>query len=150
MSIRWARLVLFLLTVGAMAAAQVPATYAYYDHVIFDNSLEKDGYFYSGGQASEPSTLKLVDGRLPVETKWFHSPPNALRLEWNASPQGGWEAGIALVMFRDRGPELHGSELTFWCYAPEKIAGDELPSMRLQDEDRGFSATLPLKNYVRE
>ena len=140
----------FLLLAVGWAAAQVPATYAYYDHVIFDNSLEKDGYFYSGGRASEPSTLKLVDGRVPVETKLFHSPPNALRLEWNASPEGGWEAGIAVVMFRDRGPELHGSELTFWCYSPEGISGSELPSVRLQDEDRGFSATLPLEKYVRQ
>ena len=136
---------LVLASAGSFAQA-----YAYYDHVIFDNSLEKDGYFYSRGQASEPSTLKLVDGRLPVEKKFFHSPPNALRLEWSGSAHGGWEAAIELVMFRDRGPELHGSELTFWCYAPEAISGDDLPLMRLEDEDRNFSATLPLKNYLRE
>ncbi len=131
-------------------AAQAQQNYPYYEHVIFDNSLEKDGYFYSAGHASEPSTLQLVDGKLPVETKFFHSPPNALRLEWTSSAQGGWEAAINLVMFRDRGPTLNGSELTFWCLAPAAIAGDQLPAMRLQDEDRGFSATLPLKNYVRE
>ena len=58
----------------------------YYRHTYFDNSLTSSSYFYSGGQAVSPSSLEQKDGRLPVETKTFFTPPNALRLEWQSQP----------------------------------------------------------------
>ena len=53
----------------------------YYRHIVFDNSLTSDNYFYSYAQASSPSLIEQKDGRLPVETRWFITPPNALRLQ---------------------------------------------------------------------
>lgn len=132
------------------ADAQSPRPYEYYDHIFFDNSITSDAYFYSGGMASEPSTVQLVNGKLPVETKIFHSAPNALRLQWTSKRDGGWEAQIEKIDFRNRSARLAGTELSFWCYAPEAIAAEELPSLRFADADKNFSATLALKDYVHD
>lgn len=133
MSYRFVLLVLLLAFEAHLAAAQSPAPfYPYYEHIVFDNSLEPDAYFYSGGRASAPSTLKLVDGKLPVEQRIVHTPPNALRLEWTSTAEGGWVGGLEYVKFRDRPPVLKGSVLSFWCYAPEAIPGSELPGLRLE------------------
>ena len=43
----------------------------YSDQVFFENSLSPENYFYSSGKVSAPSTLALVDGKLPVERE-FH------------------------------------------------------------------------------
>ena len=74
-----------------VVAASVRADTEYYHHVFFDNSLTPDSYFYSAGKATAPSLLTLLDGKLPVETHTFLTPPNALRLEWTSHPGGvGW------------------------------------------------------------
>ncbi len=80
----------------------------YFRHIIFDNSLTPDTYFYSYGQASGSSSVEQKDGRLPVETETFVSPPNALRLRWQSQVNGGWEAEkpgkeeatVAIPMYR--------------------------------------------------
>jgi hypothetical protein len=130
------------------AGAPAPRAYAYYDHVFFDNSIASDGYFYSRGMASEPSKIELINGRLPVETKIFHSAPNALRLQWTSKRDGGWEAQIERMDFRNRGLTFAGSELSFWIYAPEAIVAEELPSLRFADADKNFSGTVALKDFV--
>jgi hypothetical protein len=86
----------------------------YYRHIYFDNSLTSDSYFYSSGQASAPSVLEQTNWELPVETKIFLTPPNALRLEWQSEAGGGWEAEVRLMDFRYRYPELSGNSLYFW------------------------------------
>jgi hypothetical protein len=47
----------------------------YYQHILFDNSLESDAYYCSTGKASSPSTLELDHGKLPVSRTVFYTPP---------------------------------------------------------------------------
>jgi len=110
----------------------------YYRHVVFDNSLTPDSYFYSGGMANGSSFLELKNRRLPVETKTFLTPPNALRLQWQSQVGGGWEAEVRVNGFRNRYPELEGHNLYFWCFAPEAIAGDDLPMLVLSNRSEGL------------
>ena len=119
------------------------ATYAfsdteYYRHVVFDNSLTPDTYFYSAAKANGSSFVAARDSRLPVETGTFLTPPNALRLEWRSEPGGGWEAELHVVNFRNRYPELLGHNLYFWCYAPQAIAAADLPSVVLSTARQGL------------
>jgi hypothetical protein len=72
----------------------------YYQHILFDNSLESDAYYYSTGKASAPSTLELEHGKLPVSKTVFLTPPNALRLKWRSAADGGWEASILVIWRR--------------------------------------------------
>ena len=110
----------------------------YYRHVLFDNSLTPDAYFYSHGMANGSSFLELKDSRLPVETKTFLTPPNALRLQWQSQPGGGWEAEVRVDGHRNRFPELKGHNLYFWCFAPEAIAADDLPMLVLSNTSEGL------------
>lgn len=122
----------------------------YYRHVLFDNSLEGDAYFYSEAKASAPSLLERERDKVPVSRDIFFTPPNALRLRWRSVEGGGWEAGIRVVNFRNREIAFRGDTLYFWCYSEEGVAGQDLPEMRLQDAGENFSAPLDLGTYVKE
>jgi hypothetical protein len=54
---------------------RAPANQNYSEQVFFENSLSSENYFYSSGTVSPPSTLELIDGKLPVETDAFISGP---------------------------------------------------------------------------
>lgn len=121
----------------------------YYRHIFFDNSLESDAYFYSEGRASSPSLLELEHGKLPVSRDVFLTPPNALRLKWRSIPNGGWEAAIHVVDFRNRELSFSGDVLYFWCFSELGVAASDLPSIRLLDASRNFSASLNLGDSVK-
>ena len=120
----------------------------YYEHSFFDNSLMPDAYFYSSGKPSAPSTLELVHGHLPVNTKIFVTPPNALQLSWQSAVNGGWDAEIRVVNFRNRRSQFAGDTLYFWCYSQRGIAAADLPLVRLEDVGRNFSGPLPLGDFA--
>lgn len=129
----------------------------YYRHVIFDNSLTSDAYYNSVGKANGGSFLELNRERLPVETKVFLTPPNALRLQWQSQSGGGWEAEIHLDFFRNRFPEMKGQDLYLWCFSPEPIAADDLPDLLVSTTGQGlhvaefpgaFTEPLPLGKFA--
>src|SRR6266849_6336277 len=122
----------------------------YYRHILFDNSLESDVYYYSAGKASSPSTLELDRGKLPVSKTVFYTPPNALRLKWRSVPDGGWEASIRAINFRNRQISFHGDVLYFWCFSEEGIPAGDLPLIQLSDTNREFSKPLKLKSFVQD
>lgn len=148
---------LALATVLTSLPALAQNNSSYYRHVIFDNSLTSDNYFYSKGQSSGQSYLEQTDGRLPVESNIFLTPPNAIRISWQSAAAGGWLAQIRAVIFRNRSPQLSGGNLYFWIYAPEAIAAADLPKMVLStvregtqvaESDGSFSAPLDLGHYT--
>lgn len=121
----------------------------YYQHILFDNSLESDAYYYSAGRASDPSTLELEHGKLPVSKDVFYTPPNALRLKWRSVPNGGWEASIRAINFRNRHISFRGDALYFWCYSEEGSPASALPLIQLSDTDGEFSKALKLGRFVK-
>ena len=134
-----------------MFSAGSSAQSEYYRHVIFDNSGQLDIYWHSTASATAPSTLAGKAYHLPVESTIFHSPPNALRIEWKSLPKGGWDAEIHPVNFPNRFPELEGHTLFFWLYAPEAIAAADLPQVVLSDAKGGLQvATTPGRFTVPE
>ena len=122
----------------------------YYRHILFDNSVENDGYFDSDGKASTPSTLETFHNRLPVSRDIFYTPPNALRLKWRSDPSGGWVAQIRLIRFRNRDIHFVGDTLFFWCYSVEGIRGSALPLLRLSDMDNNFTGPVKLGDFVAD
>jgi exo beta-1,2-glucooligosaccharide sophorohydrolase (non-reducing end) len=115
----------------------------YYNHVVFDNSITPDYYYYSGGRSVTPSTVQLLSGALPVEKKNFFTAPNALRLQWQSAPGGSWEAEVRVVSVRNRPTDFRGDTLYMWCYSPEAIPAADLPFIQLEDEQHDF--TVPAK-----
>jgi len=122
----------------------------YYRHIFFDNSLTAGYYFYSQGHVTPPSKLALENGKLPVDTAVFFTPPNALRIEWLSNPNGGWEATVRLVNFRDRHPAFLGDTLFFWLYSAQPISADDLPLLWVSDIQENFSASLALGKFTSD
>jgi len=128
----------------------------YYSHVIFDNSLTSDYFFYSAGRASGQSFLEEKNHRLPIETKIFLTPPNAIRLQWQSAPGGSWIAEIKTTEGRNRAPGFSGHNLYFWIFSPQPISADDMPQIVLSTANEGlqvaefpgrFSDPLDLGKY---
>jgi hypothetical protein len=137
----------FRFTLPALAFLLASAAHGqteYYRHSVFDNSIERDFYFYSFAQATAPSTLEGKNWRLPVDSVHFLSPPNALRIHWQSMPGGGWDAEVHLDNFRNRSPGLSGRTLYFWVYSPTAIRSTDLPNVMLSNAREGLQvATFP-------
>ena len=113
----------------------------YYNHVVFDNSITPDYYYYSSGRSVFPSTIQLLSGALPVEHKNFFTAPNALRLQWRSVPEGSWEAEMRVVSMRNRLTDFRGRHtLYIWCFSNDAIAAADLPFIQLEDDDHDFTA----------
>src|SRR5579871_1345665 len=128
----------------SIASAQT----AYFRHSIFDNSVASDSYYYSLGRASAPSEVESVAGQLPVETRIFLSPPNAIRLKWKSMPGGSWDAEIRAVDMRNRVINFDGDTLFFWCYSSEALSAKDFPRVQLHDDGREFSAPIDISAYA--
>ena len=141
-TLRWFFCLLFL-PVLAVIPCHAAAPTDYYNHVVFDNSITPDYYYYSSGRAVFPSTIDLLSGSLPVEKKNFFTAPNALRLQWRSVAGGSWESEVRVVSMRNRPTDFHGDTLYIWCYSAEPIAAADLPFLQLEDEQHDF--TVPVK-----
>lgn len=139
---------LALLFVCAVVPARADQNYS--QQVFFENSLSPRDYFYSFGRASAPSTLRLIDGKLPIETNDFISGPNALDLEWDSLPAGGWMAQLRLYEWRDRTLYFPGANLWIWMRAPQGIAARDLPKLALRDAGRNFTWPLKIGDYTHD
>jgi hypothetical protein len=107
---------------------------SFYDrHVIFDNSQSDGGYESSEGYVVSPSALELNRGTIPVETGYFTSPPNALRLAWKSAPGGDWRITIEITRRYARPFGFEGDALTFWCFSDSEITAANSPRVYLTD-----------------
>jgi hypothetical protein len=138
-----AYLLLLLISVVASVSEAV-AEPDYYSHVVFDNSVTSDFYYYSGGRAVYPSIIQLQSGQVPVESKIFYTPPNALRLQWTSVANGSWDAEVRVQDIRNRRRNFLGDTLYLWCYSPQEIPADDLPLIQLEDEAHEFTAPMRL------
>jgi hypothetical protein len=146
------RLVLAFISLSFLTAIPCTAATAsdYYNHVIFDNSITSDYYYYSGGRSVFPSSVDLLSGSIPVEKKNFFTPPNALRLQWRSVAGGSWETEVRVVSMRNRPTNFLGDTLYMWCYAPQAIPAADLPAIQLEDEEHNFTAPLKLDGIAAD
>ncbi|HEY1579145.1 MAG TPA: glucoamylase family protein [Terracidiphilus sp.] len=136
-------LALSMLAMATLPAAQAQQS-AYYDRVLFDNSLTADRYFYSEVAVQQPSNVEANAGKLPVDGEHFHTPPNALRLHWVSNAGGGWQAHVRVNVWRNRILHFTGDTLSFWCYVPEPLSEQDVPKLVLRDEGRTPSDPVDL------
>jgi exo beta-1,2-glucooligosaccharide sophorohydrolase (non-reducing end) len=139
---------LFLLAALAGRSSSARADQNYSQQVFFENSLSPGAYFYSSGKVNGPSTLRLVDGKLPVETEHFISGPNALSLEWKSMPNGGWTAEVRLYRWRDRTLDFPGTNLWLWFYSADGIDSGAMPKLALRDADGNFTWPLAIGTFT--
>jgi hypothetical protein len=120
----------------------------YLNHLVFTNSSTPDNDFYTGARSVAPSALASPNGRLPVDTHTFFTPPNALRLEWKSVEGGSWDAEIRVVSYDNRPTDFLGDTLSFWCYSGDRMAAADLPQIQLTDDQHNFTARVPLGEFV--
>ncbi len=156
-SLRYIMVVVFAGTC-LLTASRSSAQTSYYRHIFFDNGPRTPAYFYTSGKAVAPSIVELQNGKLPLDSKIFLTPPNSIRLSWQSSAGGSWDAAVRVLEFRDREILFDGDILSFWLFSPEAIAASALPELRLHDTRRGFSAAIrigefsgniPAKKWIR-
>ncbi len=137
----------------AAAVSAEEGSVIYDDHVLFDNSPADGGYDASTCSLVAPSSLETIDGKFPVDTQRFVSPPNGLRLRWTSATGGDWHMTLRVRRHHARPRDLRGNALTFWCFSESEItpAGSPLiylldvadnrsPSIKLVDSDRRIPA----------
>jgi exo beta-1,2-glucooligosaccharide sophorohydrolase (non-reducing end) len=152
MSNRLLRILFVLLTLLVLLAADAPARadQNYSQEIFFENSLSSASYFYSSGKASPPSTLKLVDEKLPVSSELFVSGPNSLELQWKSVTDGGWSAEVKLYEWRNRTRSFPGAKLFFWVYDADGIKKVDLPHLALRDISGNFTQPLDLGPFTQD
>lgn len=117
---------------------------AYDRHVVFDTSLPDRGYYYSQGTVVAPTELEIVEGRIPVETAKFVSPPNGLRLKWKSARGGDWQMTLKAANRYGRRFEFEGDTLTLWCFSESELSADESPRVSVQDANGVSLPTITL------
>ena len=141
---------LFVLLAFLVAGTRARADQNYSDQVFFENSLSPANYFYSRGKVSPPSTLELIDGKLPIESDTFISGPNALKLQWESAANGGWSAELKLYEWRNRTRLFPGTKLFLWLYAERGIRAADLPRLALRDAEGDFTQPIELGTYTQD
>jgi exo beta-1,2-glucooligosaccharide sophorohydrolase (non-reducing end) len=136
-----------LLYAGAsvlFATGLVHAAVDYDRHVFFENSLPDRSYNQSEGMVVAPSQLDLADGKVPVESQHFMSPPNGLRLKWKSASGGEWRIKLKSMARYGRNLEFEGDTLSVWCFSEKPMSPDESPRINLQDRSGTGSGTTTL------
>lgn len=127
------------------AAAQEFGRFA--DHTFFAGSPASGYYSYSRGSISAPSTVRLVNGRVPLETAEFKSGPNALEVSWTSARGGGWDISLEAIRWRNAQLSWQGNTISFWVWAPELIKAADLPRVAMTDGEGGHTTAVPLRNF---
>jgi exo beta-1,2-glucooligosaccharide sophorohydrolase (non-reducing end) len=127
----------------------------YYNHLIFDNSLTGRSYYYSRGAYVAPSTLDLIDDKIPIASDRFFNPPNSLKLAWRSRTGGDWRAEVYVERWRGRARSFDGDTLSLWCYSEQAVASALLPMITVpmitvQIENGPETRPLRLTSIVNE
>jgi hypothetical protein len=126
-----------------LALATPGIAQSYDRHVVFDNARVAGPYHFSTVSVVAPSEFESADGRLPIETHIYRSPPNSLRLKWTSHYGGDWRVSIDVQKYF-RTNDFDGNQLTLWVYAEEPIGPDASPGLVLTDNKGNATPTIRL------
>jgi hypothetical protein len=111
-----------------------------YDYVFFANSRMMGNYFFSATKVIAPSSVKNEDQKLPVSETIFHTPGNALQLDYKNHEKGLWSATVYKQQFRGQDHFKTAVYLSFWLYNPSpSTKSSDLPSLQLMRKDSTLS-----------
>jgi hypothetical protein len=140
-----ASLIAMLLSSSTLAAAERGTVSAAYDrHVVFDQSAAASSYFGSEGTATAPSSLELLDGRIPLDPAHSVAPPNSLRLTWRSITGGDWQAVLKARRQYGVNEDFDGDTLTLWCLSGTGLTPDEAPWIHLEDQRKAGTTSINL------
>ena len=129
------------LLINFSAHAQEPL----YDYNFFANSRMTGNYFFSETEFASSSFINSDNKKLPVSENIFHTPGNALKLEYINGKKGNWRASIYKPEYRGQDHFKQANFLSFYYYiASANTPGTSLPSFQLIKSDSSLSAKINL------
>ncbi|HKO78880.1 MAG TPA: hypothetical protein VJU78_00725, partial [Chitinophagaceae bacterium] len=134
-----------LLLPGLFISLVVQSQEYLYDYTFFANSRMSGNYFFSQTSATGLSSIKNQDNRLLVNETIFHTPGNALQLEYQNHKNGFWQATIFRQDLRGQDFFRKANFLSFWIYKPSATTQlKDLPAVRLMKRDSSFTNELSI------
>lgn len=123
----------------------------YQRHVYFDHGLGEDGYFYGTAEVIWPSELARVNGKVPVTTERYTSPPNALKLSWVSNTGGLWRLNLHPRVYLNLARFLvfDGNTLQMRLWAEQDVPREALPILGLEDAQE-IVYRVRLEDYLDE
>lgn len=116
-----------------------------YTYSFFSNSAMESDYFFSHTDFSGHSMIQNVQGKLPVSNMRFHTPGNALQLQYVNAADGNWQAIIYCQEKRGMDHFKKAKFLSFWIAGiPEPAPIKELPFVRLMKKDSSLSTAFTI------
>lgn len=132
-------LILFSLCIPMMSAAQEYE----YNYCFFDNSVMPGFYFFSQTASGGGSIINNVNGKLPLSEEVFHTPNNALELQYRNAGGGNWKAIIYHQDIRGMDYFKKPAFLSFWIFSPfESVSENELPQIQFMKRDSSLSTVF--------
>jgi hypothetical protein len=113
-----------------------------YNYNFFTNSPMSGDYFFSRAKTTGNSVLKNVNHKLPVSETVFHTPGNALMLQYKNATGGKWQAMIYHQEKRGMDHYAAPSFLSCWIYAA--ATEGELAGIQFMKQDSSLSAVFPV------
>jgi hypothetical protein len=108
-----------------------------YTHTLFINSPMEGDYFYSSTFSRGGSSIKNINGKLPVSEEVFHTPGNALELNYHNASGGDWNAVVYQHEIRGMDRFRKPAYLSFWIYNPSPEATEsQFPRLQFRRSDQ--------------
>ena len=116
-----------------------------YNYSVFTNSTMEGDYYFSHTTNSGNSFIKNVHDKLPVNETIFHTPGNALQLQYKNAANGKWQATIYHQEIRSMDHFKKASFLSFWVLnASTGGSANELPVVHLMKADSSLTSSFPI------
>ena len=138
------RIVPLILALAPQVFGHGPAESLYDRHVVFDQSAPAESYFESEGILTAPSSLDLVDSRIPLDPGHYLLPPNSLRLTWKSARGGDWRATVKTRAHYGLADNFDGDTVSLWCYSQTGLSYASAPWIHLVDADDNGTFTINL------
>ncbi|MES2646969.1 MAG: glucoamylase family protein [Bacteroidota bacterium] len=140
------RLLVSMLFFTTISSGQEPL----YNYVIFSNSRMSGNYFFTKTDFSAPAFLTTDNKKLPVSETIFHTPGNAIKLEYINGKKGNWNATIFKPNYRGQDHFKPANFLSFWYYiASSTTSLTQLPAFQLMYNDSSLSEKIMLQKDKR-
>lgn len=134
-----------LLVFTLIASINMAAQEYQYTCTFFTNSPMTGDYFFSRTSGTGKSYISNLNGKLPVSELFFHTPGNALQLQYQNAGGGKWQA--AVYRSEKRGMEFFKTAafLSCWIFNTSATDDKELPLVQLMKADSSLTEAFPVK-----
>ena len=132
-----ARIVAFFVLMSLVSLAQEYE----YTYSFFSNSAMAGDYFFSKTKSIGGSSIKNTNKKLPVSEIQFHTPGNALELEYKNAEGGNWDATIFRQEKRGMDHFKNAELLSFWIF---NTSNADLPGIQLMKKDSSLTETYKI------